>query len=245
MSGVTTVSEGAVATLRFDRGGKANALNAELIAGLESAALALAQRADIAVVVLTGTPSIFAAGVDLRDEALWKPGAGDVERAQAMNAGGRMTDAWRRVPQPVIAALEGPVIGGGAILALTADFRVMGASSYLRFPEIRLGMTLGWGGLPLLVERVGSTRAKRILFCDEKIGADEALSLGLCDRVVADGSTETEARDWAAGVAEAPSLALRMTKAAIDAETRQNWAAASEGDQFYLARRVLEDASHS
>jgi enoyl-CoA hydratase/carnithine racemase len=87
MSGVTTVSEGAVATLRFDRGGKANALNAELIAGLEAGALALAQRADISVVVLTGAPSIFAAGVDLKDEALWRPGAGDVERAQAMNAG--------------------------------------------------------------------------------------------------------------------------------------------------------------
>ena len=237
MSGVTTVSEGAMATLRFDRGGKANALNDELIAGLEAGALALAQRADISVVVLTGAPSIFAAGVDLKDEALWRPGAGDVERAQAMNAGGRMTDAWRRVPQPVI--------GGGAILALTADFRVMGSSSYLRFPEIRLGMTLGWGGLPLLVERVGSSRAKRILFCDEKIGADEALSLGLCDRVVADGAAEAEARHWAAEVAQAPSLALRMTKGAIDAEVRRNWAAASETDQFYLARRVLEDASHS
>lgn len=245
MSGVTTASEGAVATLRFDRGGKANALNAELIAGLEAGALALARRADISVVVLTGAPAIFAAGVDLRDDALWKPGADDVERAQAMNAGGRMTDAWRRVPQPVVAALEGPVIGGGAILALTADFRVMGSSSYLRFPEIRLGMTLGWGGLPLLVERVGSTRAKRILFCDEKIGAEESLSLGLCDRVVADGSAEAEARAWAVQMADAPSLALRMTKAAIDGQTRQNWAAGSEVDQFYLARRVLEDAGRA
>lgn len=243
MSGVTTVSQGAVATLRFDRGGKANALNAELIAGLEAGALALALRTDISVVVLTGTPTIFAAGVDLKDNELWKPGACDVERAQAMNAGGRMTGAWRRVPQPVIAALEGPVIGGGAILALVADFRIMAQSSYLRFPEIRLGMTLGWGGLPLLVERVGSARAKRILFCDEKIAADEALTLGLCDRVVSDGSAEAEAQAWASEMAATPSLALRMTKATIDGHARQNWAASTENDQFYLARRTIEDAS--
>lgn len=243
MTAVATSVEGKVATVRFDRGGKANALNSELIRGLETAAIDVGQRADVATVVLTGAAGIFAAGVDLKDDQLWKMGAGDVERAQAMNAGGRMTGAWRQVPQPVIAAIEGPAIGGGAILALTADFRVMAASSYIRFPEVRLGMTLGWGGLPLLVERVGSSRAKRILFCDEKIGAEEALSLGLCDRIVEDGAAVAAARDWAAELAEIPALALRMTKSAIDGHARQNWAGWSEADQFYLSRRILEEAS--
>lgn len=243
MMGVKTAFKGAVATVGFDREGKANALNSKLIGGLESAANEISRRADIAVVVLTGARTIFAAGVDLKDEALWKPGAGDVERVQAMSAGGRMTEAWRKVPQPVIAAIEGPAIGGGAILALAADFRVMAASSYLRFPEVRLGMTLGWGGLPLLVERVGSTRAKHILFCDETIGAEEALSLGLCDRVVKDGAAEAAASAWAAELAEVPALALRMTKSAIDGQARRNWAAASEADQFFLARRIIEDTN--
>ncbi|MFC0281410.1 enoyl-CoA hydratase/isomerase family protein [Falsigemmobacter intermedius] len=242
MSAVSTSVEGKVATVRFDRGGKANALNSELIAGLESAASAVGQRVDVDAVVLTGAAAIFAAGVDLKDEELWKTGAGDVERAQAMNAGGRMTDAWRQVPQAVIAAIEGPAIGGGAILALTADFRVMGSSSYLSFPEVRLGMTLGWGGLPLLVERLGSSRAKRVLFCDEKIGPEEALSLGLCDRIVDDGAAVTAAWAWAAELAEVPALALRMTKSAIDGHARQNWAGWSEADQFYLSRRLLEEA---
>lgn len=242
MSAVSTSVEGKVATVRFDRGGKANALNSELIAGLESAASAVGQRVDVDAVVLTGAAAIFAAGVDLKDEELWKTGAGDVERAQAMNAGGRMTDAWRQVPQAVIAAIEGPAIGGGAILALTADFRVMGSSSYLSFPEVRLGMTLGWGGLPLLVERLGSSRAKRVLFCDEKIGPEEALSLGLCDRIVDDGAAVTAAWAWAAELAEVPALALRMTKSAIDGHARQNWAGWSETDQFYLSRRLLEEA---
>ncbi|WP_370660288.1 enoyl-CoA hydratase/isomerase family protein [Peteryoungia algae] len=243
MAGVATAVADAIATVRFDREGKANALNAELIRGLEAAAVEVSRRADIAVAILTGAPKIFAAGVDLKDEALWKPGSGDVERSQAMNAGGRMTGAWLQVSQPVIAAIEGPAIGGGAILALTADFRVMAASSYLRFPEVRLGMTLGWGGLPLLVERVGSTRAKRILFCDEKIEAQEALALGLCDRVVEDGTAEAAARRWAAELADVPQLALRVTKSAIDGHARQNWAAASEGHLFYLAQRIVEGAS--
>jgi enoyl-CoA hydratase/carnithine racemase len=97
--------------------------------------------------------------------------------------------------------------------------------------------------LPLLVERVGSSRAKRILFCDEKIGAEEALSLGLCDRIVEDGAAVAAASDWAAELAEIPALALRMTKSAIDGHARQNWAAWSEADQFYLSRRILEEAS--
>src|SRR5690606_16315567 len=108
MMGVETAFEGAVAAVRFDREGKANALKSQLICGLESAANEISRRVDVAVVVLTGARTIFAAGVDLKDEALWKPGAGDVERVQAMSAGGRMTEAWRQVPQPVIAAIEGP-----------------------------------------------------------------------------------------------------------------------------------------
>ena len=243
MTLVSTGTDGKIATVRFDRGGKANALNAELIQQLESAAISISQQAEIAVAILTGTSSIFAAGVDLKDPDLWKPDAEDVARAMAMNAGGLMTSAWRSVPQPVIAAIEGPAIGGGAILALTADFRIMGASSYLRFPEVRLGMTLGWGGLPLLVERVGSSRAKRILFCDETISAEEALSIGLCDQIVEDGAAITAAKAFAAAMIDVPPLALRMTKAAIDGHARQNWAGSSEAEQFYLSRRVVEETS--
>ena len=175
------------------------------------------------------------------DELL--PEGKDVARHLSMNAGVRMSNAWRRLPQIVIAALEGPAIGGGAILALCADFRVMSEEAYLRFPEVRLGMTLGWGGLPLLTERVGAGRAKRILCCDETIGADEALELGLADRKVPAGTALDAARAWAATISESPAMSLRMTKSAIDARARRNWAEGAEGDQFLLAKLLAEGGS--
>tara|TARA_R110000737_G_scaffold353422_1_gene405121 strand:+ start:959 stop:1705 length:747 start_codon:yes stop_codon:yes gene_type:complete len=243
MTGVEVEIQDAIATVRFDRGGKANALDYAMIDGLEAAANELSRNPDVSVVVLAGTPSIFAAGVDLKDARLWNPKGKDVARHLSMNAGVHMSNAWRRLPQIVIAALEGPAIGGGAILALCADFRVMSDEAYLRFPEVRLGMTLGWGGLPLLTERVGAGRAKRILCCDETIAADEALDLGLADRKVAAGTAFEAARAWATTIAEIPAMSLRMTKSAIDAHARRNWAEGAEGDQFLLAKLLAESGN--
>nr|WP_272214651.1 enoyl-CoA hydratase/isomerase family protein [Marinicella sp. W31]MDC2880280.1 enoyl-CoA hydratase/isomerase family protein [Marinicella sp. W31] len=240
MSGVEIEVQCAIATVRFDRGGKANALDHAMIEALEAAATELSLNPDVSVVVLAGTPKIFAAGVDLKDTRLWNSQGSAVARHLSMNAGIRMSTAWRRLPQIVIAALEGPAIGGGAILALCADFRVMAEDAYLRFPEVRLGMTLGWGGLSLLTERVGAGRAKRVLCCDETIGADEALALGLADRKVPQGAALEVAKAWADEIAEIPSMPLRMTKSAIDAHARRNWAEGAEGDQFMLAKLLAE-----
>ena len=237
---VETRIEGATALIRFDRSGRANALNARLMSDLAGAARTISRSANVRAVVLTGAETIFAGGVDLKDDALWKHDADPVERLVAMNQGGEMVEAWRRVPQPVIAAIEGPAIGGGAILALTADFRVMGKSAYMRFPEVKLGMTLGWGGLALLVERVGSVTAKRILFADERIDATSARDSNLCDKIVEDGGAVAAAVKWSEDIAALPPAAVRMTKAGIDNFCRQNWAAAFETDQFFLARRLGE-----
>ncbi|WP_205513833.1 enoyl-CoA hydratase/isomerase family protein [Stappia sp. BW2] len=240
MPGAEVKVEGAIATVRFDRDGNANALDHAMIDALERVARELSLNPDVSVIVLAGTPKIFAAGVDLKDARLWNPQGHAVSRHLSMNAGVRMSTAWRLLPQIVIAALEGPAIGGGAILALCADFRVMAEDAYLRFPEIRLGMTLGWGGLPLLTERVGAGRAKRILCCDETIGADEALTLGLADRKAAAGAALDEAQTWANEIAEIPPMSLRMTKSTIDAHARRNWAEGTEGDQFLLAKLLSE-----
>lgn len=232
--------EGALAVVRYDRGAKANALNAEAIAELTRAAQALEGERDLSAILLTGTPARFSAGLDLGDANLWAAEASLPVRHHILGAGGRMVEAWRRLPQIVIAAVEGPAIGGGAILALAADFRVMGEGAVLRFPEVRLGMTLGWGGLSLLCALVGPARAKRILFRDETIDAATALALGLADETAPRGEALAAARALAAEMAGSDPLAVAMTKRAIDAELNANWAAPYEADQFLLARLVNE-----
>src|SRR5690606_32133042 len=110
-----------LALVRYDRRGKANALNMAAIGALTEAADVLAADTAVQVVVLTGTETHFSAGVDLDDDRLWRGGADQVVRSHAMAAGGRMCERWLRLPQITIAAIEGAAIGGGAILALAAD----------------------------------------------------------------------------------------------------------------------------
>ncbi|MCL8384275.1 enoyl-CoA hydratase/isomerase family protein [Xanthobacter aminoxidans] len=234
---------GTIAVVRYDRGGKANALSLAAIEALTAAAAELEADTTVRVVVLAGTPTRFSAGVDLKDEALWRPDDDIAARHHAMAAGGRMSERWRRLPQAVIAAVEGPAIGGGAILALAADFRVLADGAFFRFPEVRLGMTLGWGGLPLLSALVGPARAKRLLFCDETVSAAEAVAMGLADRSAPQGGALDAARAWAGEIAACPPLALAMTKRALDGSAGGNWAAAYEADQFLLSRLVSEATS--
>lgn len=245
MAVVDIQREGSIAVVRYDRGGKANALNEESISALIQAADELSTDDTLQVIVLTGTPSRFSAGVDLNDDQLWRSNADTVSRHSAMALGGVMCERWRTLPQIIIAAIEGPAVGGGGILALAADFRVMAQGSFFQFPEVRLGMTLGWGGLPLLSSLIGPTRAKRALFTNARIGEEEALNLGLCDRVSSPGGAVAAATLLAGDIAECPPLALRMTKRAIDREHRANWAAPYEADQFYLARLIAERSSQS
>lgn len=242
MAVVEIEREGPLALVRYDRGAKANALNMEAIRALTAAAIDLETDTDIHVVILTGTASRFSAGVDLDDAELWQHNADPVVRSQAMAAGGTMCERWARLPQVTIAAVEGAAIGGGAILALAADFRVAAEGSYFRFPEVRLGMTLGWGGLPLLSGLIGASRAKRALFTDERIEAADAQRLGLCDEIAAKGEAVVAARKLAETIAICPPAALRMTKRSIDAHLRTNWATGFEVDQFYLSRTLTEKA---
>lgn len=244
MSVVTVTYENEIGLVRYDRGAKANALNLEAMEALTATAIDLAARTDLRAIVLRGTATRFSAGVDLSDDNLWRQDIDPVARQHVLAAGGRMCTAWSALPQVVIAAVEGPAIGGGGLLSLTADFRVMGKSAYFRFPEVRLGLTLGWGGLALLTSLVGPARAKHILFTDRAIAPTEALQIGLCEDVSDDGAAEDAAMTLAHEVALCPPLSVSMTKRAVDAECRANWAAPYEADQFYLAQ-LLRDKSAS
>lgn len=235
--------EGPLAIVTYDRGAKANALNDEAINALVLAADELSTDTEIQVVILSGTELHFSGGVDLKDDLLWRSQSDPVSRHNAMALGGRMCERWRSLPQVVIAAVEGPAVGGGGILALAADFRIMATSAFFQFPEVRLGMTLGWGGLPLLTGLIGPSQAKRLLFTGERVTGERALALGLCDDVAPDGASLLEAKTLAATILECPPLALRMSKQSIDSRYRTNWANGYEADQFLLAKIIGETAS--
>lgn len=200
--------------------GKVNALCVELLEQLHTIARGFAQHAPRAV-VLTGGAKVFAAGADISEFAerggaepfAISPPArvGEIGRAflEALNA-------VAAVPCPTIAAVGGVALGGGCELALACDLRVASSASRFGQPEILLGIIPGGGGTQRLARLVGPSRAKDLVFSGRMVGAEEALAIGLVDRVVEPEQVLDEATSWATTFARGPRHALALAKSAID-----------------------------
>ena len=208
---VTLQAEDGVGTIRLDRP-KMNAIDEQLHLEVRAAAMEASSRDDVRAVVIYGGERVFAAGADIK--------AMSQLDGSAMVAWGReLQNSFRHVagiPKPVIAAITGYALGGGYELALCADFRVLGASAKIGQPEILLGIIPGAGGTQRLTRLVGPSRAKDIIFTGRFVKADEALAIGLVDRVVPDAEVYDAALTWARQFSRAAALALRAAKEAVD-----------------------------
>jgi enoyl-CoA hydratase/carnithine racemase len=204
-------AETAVATIQLDRP-PLNALDRAMQTQVGAAARELSERDDVRAVVLHGGPKAFAAGADIKEMVEWSP-ADVLAEGMALEAA---FSAVARMPQPVIAAVTGYALGGGCELALCADLRVVGETATLGQPEILLGIMPGAGGSQRLPRLVGVARAKELIWSGRWVAADEALRIGLADRVVADDQVLSEAHRWAAEFAARPAIAVRAAKQAID-----------------------------
>jgi enoyl-CoA hydratase/carnithine racemase len=214
---VTVARADGVAEVTFDRGDGRNALSRQAILELTEAAKSFADDLETHAVILAGK-SAFTAGADLKDPAMDRRRAnGLLERRHMVRIGPELCDAWERVEQVTICAIERYAIGGGVALAAACDFRIMGRSAHLRLPEIPLGMNMSWHAVPRLVSLVGPARAKQFVIYGEKLDADVALAWGLADEVVDDGHAIQAARARAAKTVALPPNAVRMTKAAVNA----------------------------
>jgi enoyl-CoA hydratase/carnithine racemase len=196
-----------VALVRLDRP-KANALSVDVLAQLFSAAAALHDDPPGAV-VLWGGRRIFAAGAEIAELA----GTG----AATVGAGfTRALASLASLPRATIAAINGYALGGGLELALACDFRVCAADSRLGLPEVLLGLLPGGGGTQRLPRLIGSSRAKELIMTGRQVPAEEALALGLVNRVVAPDEVLDAALEWAATLARGPLVAHGLAKRVID-----------------------------
>jgi enoyl-CoA hydratase len=189
-----------------------NALNVQVQEELRAAAGEASARDDVRAVVLYGGPKVFAAGADIKE-------MGDMGYTDMVKRAGALQDCFTavaRIPKPVVAAVTGYALGGGCELALTADFRVAGDNAKLGQPEILLGIIPGAGGTQRLPRLVGPARAKDLVFSGRFVGADEALHIGLVDKVVAPDDVYGAAVELVARYAKGPAFALRAAKEAID-----------------------------
>src|SRR5579872_2891207 len=199
-----------IGTIRLDRP-KVNALNDQVTAELADAARASAAD-EVRAVIIYGGERVFAGGADIGVMAE----AGYAEMAARSGRLQETMDLIAALGKPVVAAITGYALGGGLELALAADFRVAGESARLGQPEILLGLIPGAGGTQRLSRLIGPARAKDLVFTGRMVDAEEALRIGLADRVVAPEEVYPTALAWAAELAAGPAFALRAAKDAID-----------------------------
>ncbi|MFI6442601.1 enoyl-CoA hydratase/isomerase family protein [Streptomyces sp. NPDC050759] len=204
------VAEG-VGTIRLDRP-PMNALDVATQDRLKELAEEATRREDVRAVILYGGEKVFAAGADIK-EMQNMDHAAMILRARALQDA---FTAVARIPKPVVAAVTGYALGGGCELALCADFRIAAENAKLGQPEILLGLIPGAGGTQRLARLVGPSKAKDLIFTGRMVKADEALTLGLVDRVVPADEVYAEAHAWAARLAQGPAIALRAAKESID-----------------------------
>ncbi|MFD4605803.1 enoyl-CoA hydratase/isomerase family protein [Streptomyces sp. NPDC058464] len=204
------VSEG-VGTLRLDRP-PMNALDVATQDRIKELAGEAARREDVRAVVVYGGEKVFAAGADIKEMQ-------NMDHAAMVLRARDLQDSFTavaRIPKPVVAAVTGYALGGGCELALCADYRIAADNAKLGQPEILLGLIPGAGGTQRLPRLVGPSKAKDLIFTGRMVKADEALAIGLVDRVVPAADVYTEAHAWAAKLAQGPAIALRAAKEAID-----------------------------
>jgi enoyl-CoA hydratase len=203
--------DGGIGTIRLDRP-PMNALNAQVQGELQEAAGEASARTDVRAVVIYGGEKVFAAGADIKEMVSTDYASMIAQGAPLQGA----FDALARIPKPTVAAVTGYALGGGCELALTADFRVCGDNAKLGQPEILLGIIPGAGGTQRLPRLIGPARAKDLVYSGRFVGAEEALAIGLVDKVVAPDDVYSAAVEMVSRYVNGPALALRAAKAAID-----------------------------
>lgn len=200
-----------VGTIHLDRP-KMNALNAQMQSELAEAAAEAERRDDVAAVVIYGGERVFAAGADIVEMAdMTMP-----DMARHSNLLQDFTKAIAAISKPTVAAITGFALGGGCEVALTADVRFAADNAKLGQPEILLGIIPGAGGTQRLSRLVGPAKAKDIIFTGRFVAAQEALEIGLVDKVFPADEVYQQALDWAKQFVGAAGLALRAAKQSID-----------------------------
>ena len=228
--------DGGVATVSFDRPEKLNALTFEVYADLRDLLGEIEHRDDVRVLVLTGTGRGFCSGGDV-DEiigSLVETGSKGLLEFTRMT--GSVVERMRRLPMPVVAAVNGVAAGAGAVIALAADLRILSESASFHFLFTKVGLAgADMGSAYLLPRVVGLGRATELLLLGEGLDAERAVSIGLASRVVADAELADAARQLAHDLASGPTLAYGATKVLIGRELDMDLGSAIEMEAFTQA----------
>lgn len=221
-----------VAVLTIDRQEKLNALNPQVTEEIGQSLLDL-EREEPRVIIVTGAGErSFVAGADISAMSSMSP----LEAKRFSEIGHAAMALLDRSPIPTIAAVNGYALGGGCEVAIACDIRVAAENATFGFPEVGLGILPGMGGTQRLPRLIGPALAKELIFTGRRIGSEEALRIGLVNRVVPQGEALDAAREIAAEISANGPLAVRYAKTAANKATDVDLISGLEyeADQFAL-----------
>ncbi|TDE00669.1 enoyl-CoA hydratase/isomerase family protein [Jiangella asiatica] len=205
MEAVLWERDGGVGWVRLNRPERRNAIDQATRRRLAEAFAELEADDDVGVIVLTGTGTAFCAGVDLLEEA---PARG------LLDLGAPVSAPVDRCTRPVLAAVNGPAVGGGFELALAADLRVAAGTAWFQLSELRLGSLPGSGGTQRLFDALPSALAWRMLLTGSRMDAADAARFGLVSDVLPAETFDADVAALVATLAEAAPLSMRAAKLA-------------------------------
>ncbi len=228
-------TKGGVAVLTIDRPEARNAIDRETIAEIRGALATLRGDAALRTLIVTGAgDKVFVSGADVR--TLMARSTKDV-----LDAGNnRLFREIEELPFPVIAAVNGFALGGGLELALACDIRIASSTAQMGLPETGLGILPGAGGTTRLPRIVGLGIAKEMVLTGRILDAEEALRVGLVNRVAAPADLMTAARDVAAAIAKRAPVAVRLAKMALHVSSN---APAGAGMDFEIVAQSVLNAT--
>ncbi|HBY98882.1 MAG TPA: hypothetical protein DEP84_33870 [Chloroflexi bacterium] len=208
---------GHLATITINRPAKLNALTWEMVAALCDG-LRTAEGSGTRVIALRGAGEHFCAGADIGVEASLNP----LDYRRFVESIQEITLAIRRLPMPVIAAVDGYAVGGGAELAVACDWRLATSRCRIGFPEVTLGISVTSGVTHLLPRLIGFGRASEMLLTGRLVAAEEAQAIGLVNRVVPPDELDAAVAETAAQLARTGPLAVALQKRALAVGARSD-----------------------
>ncbi len=238
-SGLRTEQTDGIALWTFDRPEARNAVDEKTVDELTAALDAAEQDAALRALVLTGSESVaFVSGADLK----FLRDASPESRTRNDSRMRGLLNRLEALPVPVIAALNGAVIGGGTEVALACDLRIAEPHSAFTMKHASLGISPGWGGLGRLAGLVGRSAAARLLLTALPIQAEDALRIGLVDELVGPGGSLARALELAQAVTRLAPVAVAEIKRLLSRAYREGPAATREAElELYLALAASDD----
>lgn len=229
-----TIEDG-VATLTLNRPEALNALSMEIRHGLLEALGRLAEDDTIGCIVLTGAGRGFCAGGDVKSMAE-RSASGFERRAAGIQFSNSIPTLMKQVPKVIIGMINGVAVGAGMSMALACDLRIAGRSARFGTGFLKIGLSGDWGGTWTLTQLVGTAKARELYFLGDMINAEEALSIGLVNRVADDAELHTATMSLARRIAGSPRVALGYAKRNLNAAESEPFATVLEMEAFNQAR---------